>query len=209
MDAVVVSLAAACRPRAARRIAALVRLFAFYPMVVLVTAVPLVGLTPQALAQAPAANVDFLRGKLPRADDAVTALGTDLFGDKVNLYTGSFEIEQTDVELPGNNALRVAVGREYKPGRYFATGGAFGDWDVAVPRIIGTFALREGWTVSRQGELSEKNRMPKASGLGRCTGYAAPPGVTRGGFNPQEFYPWEYWQGTMLTIVRFRSAPTV
>ena len=50
------------------------------------------------------------QGKLFRAPDAITTLGANLFGDKVNLYTGGLEFVQTDVSLPGNNSLPVSVG---------------------------------------------------------------------------------------------------
>ena len=40
-----------------------------------------------------------MQGKLPVAPDAVATLGPDLFGDKINLFNGSFNFEQTDLEL--------------------------------------------------------------------------------------------------------------
>jgi hypothetical protein len=49
-------------------------------------------------------------GQLIRAPRAVATLGPDLFGDKVNLYSGALEFTQTDVSIVGNNALPVSVG---------------------------------------------------------------------------------------------------
>jgi len=43
-----------------------------------------------------------------RGSESVSALGPDLFGDQVSLYTGSLEFVQTDVSLPGNSGLPVA-----------------------------------------------------------------------------------------------------
>jgi hypothetical protein len=47
------------------------------------------------------------QGKLIRAPQALTVLGQDLFGDKVNLYTGALDGRQT-AELPivaGDNRI--------------------------------------------------------------------------------------------------------
>jgi hypothetical protein len=61
----------------------------------------IVALAAQAASaqQSPTTYSD--QNKLIRAPQAVTRLGADLFGDKVNLYTGALEFIQTDVSLPG------------------------------------------------------------------------------------------------------------
>lgn len=51
------------------------------------------------------------RSDFIRAPEAVAKIGTDLFGDQVNLYTGRTEFSQIDVSLKGNNTLPVSVGR--------------------------------------------------------------------------------------------------
>lgn len=58
----------------------------------------------------------FQNGKLIRAPKALTALGNDLFGDRVNLYRSKLEFVQTDVSLEGNNALPVSVTRKLTTG---------------------------------------------------------------------------------------------
>ena len=118
-------------------------------------------------AQAPAVNLTYLEGHLPVSPDSVTTLGPDLFGDKVNLFNGSLEFEHTDLSLPGNNALPVAVTRRYYPGRSDIVKGQFGDWDLETPRIGGTFAGLAGWVSS-------------SSAAGRCNGFSAPPVVSSG-----------------------------
>jgi RHS repeat-associated protein len=133
-------------------------------------------------------SVAFLQGKAPVAPDAIGTLGPDLFGDKINLYNGAFSFEQTDAELPGNNALPVAFVRTHSPGRQFIVRGALGDWDINTPRIEGSFADPEGWV-----PLS-------GSAANRCSGYNMPPYVARGGFSPEDFSPDEYWQGTNLVL---------
>jgi hypothetical protein len=140
-----------------------------------------------ALAQNPV-NVAYLQGKAPVAPDAIAALGPDLFGDKINLYNGSFSFEHTDVELPGNSALRVALVRQHSPGRQSYVRGAMADWDLNTPRIEGTFADVEGW-------------VPIYGGAGsRCSSFNMPPNVTRSHYSPTAFAPDEYWQGTSLVV---------
>ncbi len=123
--------------------------------------------------------------KLIRAGRSVQALGPDLFGDKVNLYTGAVEFVQTDVSLPGNNDLPVRVGRRLVPGSEIRVAGIFGDWDLDIPHLHGVFAAVNGggWVSS--------------SRAGRCTNYSAPPQVL-GSQNQGTFNPDEYWHGTFL-----------
>jgi YD repeat-containing protein len=148
------------------------------------------------IAQMQVANpvgVAFLQGQRPAAPDAVATLGPDLFGDKLNLYNGSFAFEQTDVVLPGNSTLRVALDRQHTPGRQVFVQGAFSDWDLNVPRIDGTFADVEGF-VPASGDANS-----------RCSGFDKPPSVWRT-TNPRArdatrtYAPDEYWQGTSLVI---------
>src|SRR5689334_6055568 len=79
--------------------------------------------------------------KLINKRKAVTALGDDMFGDRVDLASGSVSFSQTDVSLTGNNALPVAVTRTFnvvsdkeRPNYNF------GDWDIDIPNISGLFA---------------------------------------------------------------------
>jgi hypothetical protein len=111
-------------------------------------------LTPDAV------SVAYLRGKRPAAPDAIATLGPDLFGEKINLYNGSFHFEHTEVELPGSNALPVALVRHHSPGRRTLVRGAMADWDLNTPRIEGTFAEVEGW-IPQSG--SAINRWPTAN----------------------------------------------
>ena len=120
------------------------------------------------MAQAVTVNISYLEGTQPVAPDAITTLGPDLFGDKVNLFNGALEFEQTDTRLPGNSALAVSITRRYVVGRSWDVRGQFGDWDLETPRIAGTFApLSSGW-VTTQGSTN------------RCTGYSLPPMVSSG-----------------------------
>ena len=69
------------------------------------------GLLATLAAPAHAQSIYSEQDKLIRADRTVGTLGADLFGDKVNFYNGTLEFTQTDVSIPGNNALPVSVGR--------------------------------------------------------------------------------------------------
>ncbi|MBL8326719.1 MAG: hypothetical protein JNJ89_17335 [Rubrivivax sp.] len=171
-------------------------------------------------AQADQVNVSYLQGLLPKADGAVTTLGPDLMGDKVNLFNGALEFEHTDVSLPGNSALPVAITRRHVAGRTVFIRGTLGDWDLETPRIAGVFATATGW-VNGTNEVT------------RCSSYTAPPvqyrAATGGGGGAAAapapapspasgptarlpaggvgaaaaavtFYASDYWQGTFLHI---------
>ncbi len=129
-------------------------------------------------------------GKLMRADENVTALGNDLFGDRVNLYNGALEFVQTDVSLPGNSGLPVSVGRRLVTGQSERVQGHFGDWELEIPRMQGVFSQRIGWKVGFG--------MSDATGA-RCSQFGKPPQVlgqnNQGAFNPEE-----YWHGTFLYV---------
>jgi hypothetical protein len=135
-------------------------------------------------AQPDAVTVAYLQGKTPVAPDAISALGPDLFGDKLNLYSGSFSLEHTDVELPGNSQLPVAFSRQHSPGRSWLVRGALADWDIQTPRMEGTFPQSTGW-VSWDGTVK------------RCQRTGSGPMTT---VNGADFMPWEYGQGVNLVI---------
>lgn len=141
-------------------------------------------------AQASDVRIQDEYSALIRRGKEISALGADLFGDTVNLYTGAVEFVQHDIELPGNFALPVGVGRRFTSGRGDAWGGGyFGDWDLEIPRIHGVFSLDGGWTV---------NGSPASA---RCSRFGEPPIVHGiGGPSGGAFSGIEYWQGTMLYL---------
>lgn len=101
-----------------------------------------------------------LQGQITRGSQNITTLGADLMGDKVNLYNGALEFNQTDVSLPGNNALPVAIGRRHVAGRDPIVQGEFGDWDLDVPHLHGVFATSKGWGSA----ACRRSPMPRAKG---------------------------------------------
>ena len=132
-------------------------------------------------------------GKLIRSDESLVALGNEMFGDRVGLYSGSLEFVQNDVSIPGNSALPVGVGRRHtvpvsvRTNYGAGNSGQFGDWDLEIPHMHGVFSLAKGWTVDG-GTAEDKVK--------RCSQFGPPPAVSGqqgGSFNPDE-----YWQGTFL-----------
>ena len=94
--------------------------------------------------------------KLIKKNGEIAAFGAEGFGDKVDLNSGSLQIVQVDVDLPGNNALPVRVARRFATGDRFASG-HFGAWNLDIPYAHGVFANHvnnpKGWTVGAAGVL--------------------------------------------------------
>ncbi|MFN7781949.1 MAG: RHS repeat domain-containing protein, partial [Lysobacterales bacterium] len=105
---------------------------------------------------------------------ALTAHGPDLFGDNVNLYNGALSFSVTDISLPGNSSLPVALTRTFSVGAYPVgkpMDGAFGDWDIDIPRIEGVY-----------GPTWAGNRCSRPT-----------PGLAYSGGT--EYTDFDYWQG--------------
>jgi YD repeat-containing protein len=133
----------------------------------------------------------FENGKLIRAPKAIAAYGPDLFGDRVNLYRGSLEFVQTDVSLPGNNDLPVAVTRRLLTGGRGNYGqGLFSEWDLEIPRLHGVFHAAKGWV--KVDALNQESNL-------RCSNFGAPPGTLSYPLAPG-WYAKEYWHGNFLTV---------
>lgn len=129
-------------------------------------------------------------GKRLRAAEDVTPLKSDVFGDQVSLYNGATEFDVVDMDIPGNSSLQVQLRRRFKvedrrkdPGNLYG----FGDWDLDVAYIEGTFTQENGWKVRT------------ANGYDRCTNPAVP--------NTSITYPATYtaddeqvWNGNFLHI---------
>lgn len=69
----------------------------------------------------------------------------DMFGDSVDPYSGALSFSVTDVTVPGNNQLPVAIARSLAihDRRNYGLSGrgrAFADWDIDIPRVHGVFA---------------------------------------------------------------------
>ncbi|WP_235570089.1 RHS repeat-associated core domain-containing protein [Lysobacter sp. Root916] len=85
-----------------------------------------------------------------KASQEVSALSSGMFGENISGYDGSTYFRTVDIDLLGNNSLPVRLGRRHvvedRFGRNYL--GGFGNWEVEVPYIEGTFASAWGWTVA-------------------------------------------------------------
>lgn len=79
--------------------------------------------------------------KRVEATQNISPLDHGLFGDQVSLYNGATEFAVTDIDIPGNNALPVRLGRrlsvELQPQGHTMSYDSrllgIGNWDVEVP----------------------------------------------------------------------------
>jgi hypothetical protein len=139
------------------------------------------------------------QGKLIRAGEDVEALGPNLMGDSINEYSGSLSFTQTDVDLPGNNALAVAVARHIATGSRQAalTGGLFGDWDLEIPHLHTLVAPRQVGQSGWYGLAADGVTYTEA----RCSQFQVPP-TAKGGTaaGVQFFFSWIWWDGYHLSV---------
>lgn len=91
-----------------------------------------------------------------RAADQVGPLNSDLFGDSVSLYNGATEFSVVDIDLPGNNALPVQLRRRFRVESFKEVEplGGFGNWDVDVPHLHGTFDGQYKWNTADNGSTA-------------------------------------------------------
>ncbi|MEO8000409.1 MAG: hypothetical protein ABI644_00930, partial [Arenimonas sp.] len=148
--------------------------------------------TPVAIAASVNPALEFT--KLQRPSDAIGSLGNDLFGEKTDFYTGSTSFGVTDISVPGNSQLPVALSRSLSVSEYDAftsVSRVLGNWEIDVPKMSGIFASGHGWTVA------------SASPNSRCSSPAgdllkARPPMVYVGATP--FFPVEYWHGYSMEI---------
>lgn len=72
---------------------------------------------------------------------SVAPLTSDLFGEEVSLYDGTTSFVATDVSIPGNFDIPVAISRRAKLG---VPGGSspqelFGEWEIELPYLKGMY----------------------------------------------------------------------
>jgi len=124
--------------------------------------------------------------------EAIGPLGTNLFGDETSYYTGSTTFTQVDVDLPGNNALPVRVGRTWSsaPPEGPTAPGLFGEWELDIPYMHGVFARSKGWQVAT---ATPTNRC--STGFAPPTATANKPAGTSAAFGSED-----YWRGHSLYV---------
>jgi RHS repeat-associated protein len=140
--------------------------------------------------------------KLIRAAESVPPQAASLFGESVNLYSGATEFAQTDVDILGNDALPVAMGRRFvvepRGGAATQYRYAFGDWDLQLPHISGVFIAGQGWLVDLNGNSAGGESNLRCSGPTAVT-QARPP-IYPGSGAIFDLQPQDYWQGYSLYV---------
>jgi YD repeat-containing protein len=133
------------------------------------TAVHNTGLTqPLTGVTSPAVDPTIEYSNLIRSQSTQSALGNTLLGESIDYYTGETDFVTTDVSVPLNFALPMAVSRRYHVGNR-AGGtlpGQFGDWDLDLPHIEVVLAQSVGWKV------------PSGTPGSQCSKFAAPMSAT-------------------------------
>ncbi len=151
----------------------------------------LVSAIPLQASFAAERNLEQETATLMRANEQVSMLGTDLFGDSISTYSGALSFVQTDVSIPGNSMLPVSVTRRFlavSEMKELSTGyGLFGDWELDLPRIEGIFSQRHGWV--------------DAGGLtARCSDYGQPPSADANNPDDGSFSADEFFSGVHLYL---------
>ncbi|MFZ5639022.1 MAG: RHS repeat domain-containing protein [Pseudomonadota bacterium] len=101
----------------------------------------------QLMAQAVSLPSEY--GEKIKAATSVSALDSGAFGESVNDATGNTVFSVVDIDLPGNNALPVRLGRRLpiEPRYIQEELGGLGNWDIDVPYIETTVSSLYGWSV--------------------------------------------------------------
>ncbi|WFC40800.1 RHS repeat-associated core domain-containing protein [Pseudoxanthomonas sp. SE1] len=129
-----------------------------------------------------------------KAGSQIAALGPNVFGDSVDLYTGRTTFVQEDISLPGNNELPVRFARAYSPESLIRSG-ILGDWYPDIPRISGIFPTSTGWKSSMPGDPNRRCSVDTSDHM------KATPPVTYGtSSGVGAFSSAEYWTGNDLYI---------
>ena len=118
-----------------------------------------------------------------KASQAVSPLGPNFSGEAVSLSNGGLSFSATDVSLPGNNSLEVALSRSYsvKSRKEYYADEMLADWSLELPSISGIFTTN--WDA------------PGTSPGDRCTNTELPTRPGGGGY----LYS-DYWVGLSITL---------
>lgn len=100
-------------------------------------------------------------GKRVGQAQELVSYGPEIMGDAIGTYDGGLSFLHTDAAIPGNDFLPVSVGRKFSAnaGRmplerserftdtWMAYQGLFGDWEIDLPYLSGTYSSLQGWVV--------------------------------------------------------------
>jgi RHS repeat-associated protein len=118
----------------------------------------------------------------------ITAETTDLMGEQIDLNTGALSFKQTDIQVPGNFAIPVAITRitgtadvEYSANRLL------GDWSLELPYVSTTMASIDGNTFTGSWAANKA-----------CSGPLNP--GTEPSYEASTLTVQDYWSGDNLYI---------
>ncbi len=122
----------------------------------------------------------------------ISALGTDLFGDSINLKDGTVQFSQTDVSIETNSDLKVEFTRRtprQKQGLDRAQMPLGAGWEMDIPYMMATYDTRRGWDAG--------------GSTARCSSDYLRPSATVGpspNYNTRVMSPDMYWSGIYINI---------
>ena len=92
-----------------------------------------------------------------KVNEQITPETTGLFGDRVDLNTGSISFQNVDVSLVGNSRIPVEIRRTYRGSRNNrGNNSGFGDWTLDIPSITTTMLeYRPGLLSHKPGCVGE------------------------------------------------------
>lgn len=98
-------------------------------------------------------------------EERLRSYGPDLLGDSIDPHSGALSFEQTDVSLPGNSHLEVAIKRRRSQGYLYGrnVNVDFGDWELVVPKIS-VITGGGGWVGARCSNSYATSFPPMATG---------------------------------------------
>jgi len=121
-----------------------------------------------------------------KTTDSITPHTTELFGERIDLNTGSISFSHVDVSLPGNNNIEVAVRRTFRGTKFtWADELEFADWQLDIPYIH---------TIQSLSSSGYSGSWAKGK---ECSGYLEPRLVSYLGTT---YDAQQYWTGDTLHV---------
>ncbi|WP_444994268.1 hypothetical protein [Aliikangiella sp. IMCC44359] len=121
-----------------------------------------------------------------KVSEEITPHTIDLLGERIDMNSGSISFHQTDISIPGNSNLEVALRRVFRGAQYvYMNKAELGDWQLDIPHIH-TSLYRKGFGMT--GSWGENKE---------CSGPLNPGPTTFRG-NLMDSY--QYWNGDSLNI---------
>ncbi|MEV5117776.1 wall-associated protein [Stenotrophomonas indicatrix] len=124
--------------------------------------------------------------------DLVEPLKGEIFGEQVNLYDGSISFKATDISLPGNGILAMALNRSYADSDSSSRESPFGNWALDIPSLSGVY-----------GDLPETEAAGYWMPAARCSKVAAPPALDVWNRRQTQIVAFDthtYWDGVRLSL---------